>query len=93
MHAPATGSVLFAGALVLSGRTVVIDHGQGILSVLLHLSRVDVRAGEGVSAGSPVGLSGETGLAPSPQLQWRVYLHGIAVDPLVLDAALRSHTG
>jgi hypothetical protein len=93
VRAPAAGSVLFAGALALSGRTVVIDHGQGIVSVLLHLSRIDVRPGEGVSTGSPVGLSGETGLTPSPLLQWRVYLHGIAVDPLVLDAALRSHAG
>ena len=75
---------------MLSGGTVVIDHGQGIVSVLLHLSRIDVRAGEAVSGGSPIGLSGESGLAPSPLLQWRVYLHGVAVDPLVLDAVLRS---
>jgi len=90
VQAPAAGSVLLAEPLVLSGGTVVIDHGHGIVSVLLHLSRIDVRAGQGVSAGSPLGLSGETGLAPAPLLQWRVYLHGIAVDPLLLDTALRS---
>jgi hypothetical protein len=90
VRAPGSGTVLVAGPRVLSGGTVVIDHGQGIVSVLLHLSRVDVRVGEAVTAGAPIGLSGESGLAPSPLLQWRVYLHGVAVDPLVLDAVLRS---
>jgi hypothetical protein len=89
VSATGTGTVVFAGTLVLSGGTVVIDHGQGIVSVLLHLSRVDVRAGQAVAAGSPIGLSGESGLTPAPLLQWRVYLHGVAVDPLVLDAVLR----
>ncbi len=92
MLATGAGTVLLAGPLVLSGGTVVIDHGQGIVSVLLHLSRIDVRAGQAVAAGSPIGLSGEGGLAPAPQLQWRVYLHGVAVDPHVLDAVLRSAT-
>ncbi len=87
--APGAGSVLFAGPLVLSGQTLVIDHGQGVVSVLLHLSRTDVVAGAIVAAGSPVGLSGESGLTPLPALEWRVYLHGVAVDPLVLASALR----
>jgi murein DD-endopeptidase MepM/ murein hydrolase activator NlpD len=88
VRAPAAGTVLLAGPLVLSGRTVVIDHGQGVLSVLQHLSRVDVRVGEAVSAAAVVGLSGDTGLAPAPVLQWRVYLHGVAVDPTVLGPLL-----
>jgi murein DD-endopeptidase MepM/ murein hydrolase activator NlpD len=88
VRAPAAGSVLFAGPLSLSGETVVIDHGQGVVSVLQHLSRVDVRAGETVSAAAVVGLSGDTGLAPEPMLQWRVYLHGVAVDPNVLGPLL-----
>jgi murein DD-endopeptidase MepM/ murein hydrolase activator NlpD len=90
VSATGTGTVVFAGMLVPSGGTVVIDHGQGIVSVLLHLSRIDVRAGQAVAAGSPIGLSGESGLTPAPLLQWRLYLHGVAVDPLVLDAVLRS---
>jgi murein DD-endopeptidase MepM/ murein hydrolase activator NlpD len=88
VRAPAAGTVLLAGPLALSGRTVVIDHGQGVLSVLQHLSRVDVRVGETVPAAVVVGLSGDTGLAPAPRLQWRVYLHGVAVDPTVLGPLL-----
>jgi len=88
VRAPAAGTVLFAGPLALSGETVVIDHGQGVLSVLQHLSRVDARTGDPVPASAIVGLSGDTGLAPEPMLQWRVYLHGVAVDPTVLGPLL-----
>ncbi|HXK08914.1 MAG TPA: M23 family metallopeptidase [Vicinamibacteria bacterium] len=88
VRAPAAGTVLHAGSLVLSGETVVIDHGQGVVSVLEHLSRVDVRAGDAVAGAAVVGSSGDTGLAPEPMLQWRVYLHGVAVDPTVLAAVL-----
>jgi murein DD-endopeptidase MepM/ murein hydrolase activator NlpD len=88
VRAPAAGTVLFAGPLALSGETVVIDHGQGVLSVLQHLSRVDARTGDPVPAAAVVGLSGDTGLAPEPMLQWRVYLHGVAVDPTILGPLL-----
>ena len=87
-RAPAAGSVLFADQLTLAGGTVVIDHGQGVVSVLHHLSSVAVRQGESVAAAAVVGLSGQSGLAPEPMLQWRVYLHAIAVDPLVLGPLL-----
>jgi len=88
VRSPGAGSVLFAGPLVLSGDTVVVDHGQGVVSVLQHLSRVTVQAGDTVAAGAELGTSGETGLAPAPLLEWRVYLHGVAVDPLVLGPIL-----
>ena len=88
VRAPGAGTVLFAGPLSLSGETVVIDHGQGVVSVLQHLSRVDARAGDVVPAAAVVGLSGDTGLAPEPMLQWRVYLHGVPVDPTVLGPLL-----
>jgi murein DD-endopeptidase MepM/ murein hydrolase activator NlpD len=67
----------------------VIDHGQGVVSVLLHLARIDVRPGDALTAAAVVGSSGDTGLAPEPMLQWRVYLHGVAVDPNALAALLR----
>jgi murein DD-endopeptidase MepM/ murein hydrolase activator NlpD len=88
VRAPAGGNVLFAGTLRLAGGTVVIDHGQGVVSVLHHLASVEVHEGDSVAAAAVVGRSGQTGLAPEPMLQWRVYLHAVAVDPLVLGSLL-----
>jgi murein DD-endopeptidase MepM/ murein hydrolase activator NlpD len=81
--APAPGTVVFAGPLALSGRTVVIDHGLGVLSVLAHLAGTSVRDGEWIDAGAVVGTSGDSGIAPGPQLHWGVYVLGVAVDPRV----------
>jgi len=67
---------------------VVIDHGQGVISTLFHLSRLDVVAGQSLEARTPVGLSGDSGICPTPMVQWRVYVHGIAVDPRLLDRPL-----
>jgi murein DD-endopeptidase MepM/ murein hydrolase activator NlpD len=86
--APAGGTVLFAGPMVLGGQAVVIDHGQGVVSMLGHLLRIDVRTGDAVEPRAIVGLSGDTGLAVTPQVQWRAYIHGIAVDPQLLDQSL-----
>ncbi len=88
VRAPAAGTVLFAGPLTLSGDTLVIDHGQGVVSVLLHLSRIDVRVGDTVAAAAFVAASGDTGLTPEPLLEWRVYLHAVPVDPNALAALL-----
>jgi murein DD-endopeptidase MepM/ murein hydrolase activator NlpD len=82
--APAEGTVLFAGPTALGGQTIVLDHGQGLISVLFHLSRIDVAVDDHVQARATVGLSGETGLAVWPQVEWRTYLHGVAVDPRAL---------
>jgi hypothetical protein len=86
--APAAGTVLFAGPLLLSGQTVVIDHGQGVVSALFHLSRVDVVAGQALEPRAGVGVSGDTGVCLAPMVQWRVYVNGIAVDPRLLDRSL-----
>ena len=85
---PTRGTVLFAGPLTLSGQTLVIDHGQGVVSALFHLSRIDVKTGDRVEPGDVVGLSGDTGVAPTPLVQWRTYLHGVAVDPSALQQLL-----
>ena len=66
----------------------MIDHGQGVVSVLHHLASVAVREGDSVAAAAVIGQSGQSGLAPEPMLQWRVYLHAVAVDPLVLGPLL-----
>ncbi len=86
--APAAGTVLFAASFTLAGNTVVIDHGQGVVSALFHLQEIAVRVGDRVQAGERIGLSGDSGIAPSPQVHWRTYLHGIGVDPDVLALVL-----
>jgi Peptidase family M23 len=85
VQAPAAGTVLLAGPLALTGNTLVLDHGQGVISVFYHLSRIDVVEGQPVEARAPIGLSGQSGLAVSPHLHWGVYVSGVAVDPRVLD--------
>lgn len=84
VQAPAAGTVAFAGPLKLTGQTLVLDHGQGIVSALFHLGRLDVREGDRVEGRAPIALSGETGLAAAPHVHWGVYVHGVAVDPRAL---------
>jgi len=85
VSSPAAGNVLFAGPLVLTGETVMLDHGQGVVSVFYHLASTPVRSGDFVEAGAPLGLTGDTGIAPVAHLHWGVYVHGVAVDPHVTE--------
>ena len=85
VKAPAAGIVLFAGTLALSGKTVVVDHGQGLVSVFSHLASTSVPQGEWLEAGRVVGESGNTGIAAVPHLHWAVYLLGVAIDPRVTE--------
>ena len=81
--APAAGTVLFAGPLALTGETVIVDHGQGVVSVFYHLASTAVHGGDLIEAGQPLGATGESGIAAVPHLQWGVYVHGVAVDPRI----------
>jgi hypothetical protein len=81
--APAAGTVLFAGPLALTGETVIVDHGQGVVSVFYHLASTPVHHGDPIDAGQALGVTGETGIAAVPHLHWGVYVHGVAVDPRI----------
>ncbi len=85
--APAGGIVSFADpGLYLTGGTVVIDHGHGVSSNFLHLSRIDVRVGEHVEQGRTIGAVGATGRASGPHLHWGMNWFDVRVDPqLVLE--------
>lgn len=87
IHAPNDGVVVLATDLYYTGTTVVIDHGQGLLSLFAHLSRLDVAEGTRVRAGEVVGLVGATGRVTGAHLHWTVRLNGARVDPLSLLAA------
>lgn len=84
--APTSGIVLFLGDLPLSGKTLIVDHGQGVVSAFFHLSRIEVTEGQTVEPGATLGRSGSSGVAATPHLHWGVYLHGIAVDPRVFQS-------
>jgi murein DD-endopeptidase MepM/ murein hydrolase activator NlpD len=86
--APNGGRVVLAQNLYFSGNTVVIDHGLGVVSMLAHLSRIDVQPGDLVKAGQPLGLVGATGRVTGPHLHWAVRVSNARVDPLSLLAML-----
>ena len=88
VKAPNGGRIVIAGSRYFSGNTVVIDHGQGLFSLLAHLTKIDVKVGDTVSAGDVVGTVGATGRVTGPHLHWAVRLNGARVDPLSLLAAL-----
>src|SRR5204862_8080728 len=76
------GRVVFAGWDSGGyGNLVVIEHPQGVRSMYAHLSRIGVRSGQSVVAGSIVGAVGATGFATGPHLHFEVRVRGAAVDP------------
>lgn len=84
--APAAGRVALVGreseSFHVHGNTVGIDHGQGVVSILLHLNSIGVREGDMVQAGQSIGTVGSTGASTGPHLHWGLYVHGQAVDPV-----------
>jgi murein DD-endopeptidase MepM/ murein hydrolase activator NlpD len=88
-----SGAVLFAGPLGIYGDTVLVDHGQGIVSLYAHLSQIDVEVGDAVETGTRLGLSGATGLAGGDHLHFAILVGETYVDPLEWwDASwVRSH--
>lgn len=87
VKAPAAGVVTFAdGDLYLTGGTVLLDHGHGVSSNFLHLSRIDVAPGDRVEQAEVIGTVGATGRATGPHLHWGMNWFDVRVDPqLVLE--------
>ena len=79
-----SGTVLLARPMYFEGNCVVLDHGQGLLSLYMHLSKIDVKDGEHVTSGQVIGLSGGTGRATGPHLHVGVRWQGIYLNPETL---------
>ena len=78
------GVVLLARPLFFEGNCVFLDHGQGLLTIYMHLSKIEVKEGDPVKRGQEVGLSGGTGRATGPHLHVAVRWQGVYLDPAVL---------
>ena len=70
--APVDGVVRLAQDLYLSGNTIILDHGHGVTTSYLHLSKMNVKVGDRVRRGSQIGAVGQTGRATGPHLCWRM---------------------
>lgn len=81
VHAPAPGTVLFAGAQNEFGLTVILEHGHDIRSLYGHLSKLQVTQGQKVERGQVVGLTGNTGKSSGPHLHYEILVKGQSVNP------------
>ena len=84
--APASGYVRLVGTVaqgfLLHGNTIGLDHGQGVVSIFLHLSKIYVKEGDFIKAGQVIGAVGATGAVTGPHLHWGLYVNGEAIDPV-----------
>jgi len=81
--APAAGIVLETGDYFFNGNTILLDHGQGLVSMYNHLSRIDVKKGDAVRRGQRIGAIGKTGRVTGAHLHWTVSLNNARVDPML----------
>ena len=84
VRAANSGTVVLARPLYYEGNCVIIDHGLGLFTLSMHFSRIDVKEGQHVVQGQPLGLSGATGRVTGPHLHWAVRWQGANLDPAKL---------
>lgn len=89
IKAPAAGKVTLIGDYFFNGKTVFVDHGQGLISMFCHLSKVDVQLGQELPRGGVVGKVGATGRATGPHMHWNVSLNDARVDPAIFIGAFK----
>ena len=87
---PAPGTVMVVGDFFFNGKTVLIDHGGGFVSMMCHMNEILVEEDERIKRGAIIGKVGMTGRATGPHLHWSVSLSGNRTDPAVFMAVMNS---
>lgn len=85
--APLPAKVIDVGDYFFNGKTIWLDHGSGLLTMLCHLSAIDVQVGDQVATGQRLGAVGATGRVTGPHLHWSVSLNRAMVDPALFLTA------
>ena len=94
IKAPIPGVVrLAAGPFMLEGNIIIIDHGRGLHSAMMHLSKIEVKPGDIVAQGQVIGRIGSTGRSTGPHLHWGMTWNGVRVDPEALLPPMPSAAG
>jgi murein DD-endopeptidase MepM/ murein hydrolase activator NlpD len=84
VKAPADGRVILIGEYFFNGKTIFLDHGQGLISAYIHLNKHLVEQGQLVKQGEIIGEIGQSGRSTGPHLHWSVYLNRTAINPNLL---------
>ena len=87
IRASAAGKVLASDDYFFNGKTIFLDHGNGLITMYCHLSQSDVQPGDTVTKGQQIALSGQSGRATGPHLHWSVIMNGAMVDPSLFISA------